>query len=477
MADYQVIVIGGGPGGYVAALRCAQLGFSTACIDQRRTRSGQASLGGTCLNIGCIPSKALLESSEQFHLAGELAEHGVKIGGVGLDLAQMHKRKDGVVQALTGGIAQLLEANKITNLTGHATLLADRRVEFREKPRGKPKLLQAEHVILAPGSLPVELPDQPFDHQRVVDSTGALAFPRVPKRLGVIGAGVIGLELGSVWNRLGAQVVLLEAMDEFLAGADPQIAREAAKQFKSQGLDIRLGAKLERIQRMRGGLLTLHYRQGDKATSVKVDRVIIAVGRRPATDGLLNPESGVRTDARGFITVDAECRTDAAQVWAIGDAVRGPMLAHKASEEGVAVAERIAGQRPEVHFDTIPWVIYTAPEIAWVGATEPQLKEQGIAYRSGAFPFAANPRARALGDTRGFAKLLADATTDRILGAHLIGPQASELIGELVLGMEFSASAEDLARTVHAHPTLSETLHEAALAVDLRALHRTNRGG
>ena len=477
MAEYQVIVIGGGPGGYVAALRCAQLGLTTACIDQRRGRGDKPSWGGTCLNVGCIPSKALLDSSERFHEAGQLGEHGIKVGGVGLDLKQMHKRKDEVVTALTGGIAQLLAANKITALTGHAKLLADRKVEFKEKPRSKAKILQAEHVILAPGSVPVELQNMPFDHKRVVDSTDALAFPRVPKRLGIIGAGVIGLELGSVWNRLGSEVVLLEAMDEFLAGADPQIAREAAKQFKSQGLDIRLGAAVERIQSLRGGLVAMHYTQGGKAAQVRVDRVVVAVGRRPATEEVFSPESGVRLDARGFIQVDAECRTDAAGVWAVGDAVRGPMLAHKASEEGVAVAERIAGQQPQVHFDTIPWVIYTAPEIAWVGATEPQLKEQGIAYRAGSFPFAANPRARAVGEMQGFAKLLADANTDRILGAHLIGPQASELIAELVLGMEFSASAEDIARTVHAHPTLSETLHEAALAVDGRALHRANRGG
>lgn len=471
--SYDVIVIGGGPGGYVAAIRCAQLGLATVCIDAQVNASGEPSLGGTCLNVGCIPSKALLDSSEQFARIQQHADsHGISVKNPTMDVKKMLARKDGIVGKLTGGISQLFQANKVESIHGYGQLKENRTVTVSDVNNGEViRTLTASHIILAPGSSPVELPSIPFDHELIVDSTDALCFTKVPKRLGIIGAGVIGLELGSVWNRLGAEVVILEAVDEFLAAADHQIAREAARQFKQQGLQIHLGAMVERVDASRNSV-KMQYLQDKKAHTLEVDRVIVAVGRRPTTTGLVSPGCGVSVDSAGFIEVDEKCQTKAENVWAVGDAVRGPMLAHKSSEEGVAVAERIAGGVGHVNLANVPWVIYTAPEIAWVGQTEKQLQEQGIAFRTGAFPFAATGRALAMEEPAGMVKMIAHEKTDRLLGVHIIGAHASELIAECVLAMEYQASSEDLARTIHAHPTLSEAVHEAALAVDGRAIHK-----
>jgi len=470
--NFDVIVIGAGPGGYVAAIRCAQLGLSTACIDSRVNSEGVASLGGTCLNVGCIPSKALLDSSEQYHrIHHQSSAHGIFAENVSIDIEKMQFRKEGIVKSLTAGIAQLFKANKVTSIQGFARVASEHTVTVSNQNGEITQTLSANHIVLAPGSVPVALSSIPFDNEFVVDSSGALTFDRVPGRLGIIGAGVIGLELGSVWNRLGSQVVILEAMEEFLAAADHQVARDAARQFKKQGLDIRLGAMVEKVDSGPGGMLMTYSHKG-QAHQQEVDRIIVAVGRRPATDGLLSPDCGVSTDSRGFIHVDQDCRTAVKNIWAIGDAVRGPMLAHKSSEEGVAVAERIAGGVGHIDFNTVPWVIYTSPEIAWVGQTEKELKEKGIEFKTGSFPFAATGRAKAMEAPNGFVKMIADKQTDRLLGVHMIGPHVSELIGECVLAMEFHASSEDLARTIHAHPTLSEAVHEAALAVEKRAIHK-----
>ncbi len=470
---FDVIVIGGGPGGYVAAIRCAQLGLATACIDDRTGADGKPSLGGTCLNVGCIPSKALLDSSEQFHrLEHQFAAHGISVENPAMDVAQMQMRKQGIVDSLTGGIGTLFKANKVTPIHGHGRLMADKNVAILDTESGELRqTISAHNIILATGSIPVELPSVPFDGQFIVDSTGALEFDRVPQRLGIIGAGVIGLELGSVWRRLGSEVVLLEALDKFLPTADANVSREAARQFKKQGLDIRLGAMVEKVNATPNGLQMV-YTVGGEEQSVEVDRVVVAVGRKPATQGLLAADCGVSTDQRGFIEVDDHCRTGESGVWAIGDAVRGPMLAHKASEEGVAVAERIAGKPGHVDFNLVPWVIYTDPEIAWAGRTEAQLKEDGVAFKSGSFPFAATGRAKAMENAVGMVKIVAHAETDRVLGVHMIGPHVSELIAECVVAMAFHGSSEDLARIVHAHPTLSEAVHEAALAVEKRAIHK-----
>ncbi|KAA3627128.1 MAG: dihydrolipoyl dehydrogenase, partial [Proteobacteria bacterium] len=466
--------IGGGPGGYVAAIRCAQLGLKTACIDKTASDEGKGSPGGTCLNIGCIPSKALLDSSEHYELArGGLSAHGIEVGNVSLDLDKLMARKDKIVKDLTGGVALLLKANKIDYLNGHGTLHANRRVSVKMTGGEETRTLSAKHVILASGSEPTPLPPVPFDGETVVDSTGALEFGKVPKRLGVIGAGVIGLELGSVWRRLGSQVVILEALDTFLSVADDQVSRDAQRQFKRQGLDIRLGAKVTGAATGKSGCVVT-YESGGKTQELTVDKLIVAIGRRPYTENLFDGDVGIKTDARGFIEVDEFNRTGAENVWAVGDSVPGPMLAHKASEEGVAVAERIAGHKAHVDFNTVPWVIYTHPEIAWVGKTEKELKNDGIPLATGSFSFAATGRAKAMNDTAGFVKIVAHAETDRILGVHIVGPKASELIAEAVLAMEYHASSEDLARTVHAHPTLSEATHEAALAVTKRAIHKGN---
>lgn len=470
---FDVVVIGAGPAGYVAAIRAAQNGLKTACIDAWRTPQGAPSLGGTCLNAGCIPSKALLESSELFLRAQtEFANHGIRLGEVRLDLQAMQDRKAGIVAQLCAGIQALFKANDVTWLAGRGYLLPGNNVRVTTHD-GTQELIEAEHVILATGSAPTELPMVRFDGERIVDSAGALAFNTVPPRLGVIGAGVVGLELGSVWRRLGASVVILEAMDRFLFMADGQIAKEAERQFRRQGLDIRLGATVQGAELTAEGVrLAYDDRQGSH--DVTVDRVIVAVGRRPYTEGLLDPLAGVELAPKGFIAVDEHCRTTAPNVWAIGDVVRGPALAHKGSEEGVMVADLIAGHYGEVNYAVIPSVIYTAPEIAWVGQTEEQLRMSGVAYKAGTFNFAASGRAKAMDQAAGLAKVLAHAESDRILGVHIVGPMAGELIGEAVLAMEFEASAEDLQRTIHAHPTLTEVIHEAALSADRRAIHAVN---
>jgi dihydrolipoamide dehydrogenase len=475
MSEFDVIVIGGGPAGYPAAIRAAQNGLKAACIDEWKNYDGSATFGGTCLNAGCIPSKALLESSELFHRAqSEFAAHGIKTGAVSVDIAAMQKRKAGIVKNMTGGIVQLLKSAGVTAMQGHGKLLPNRQVEFTAHDGAK-QTLSARHVVLASGSQPMPLKSAPFDGKHIVDSWGALEFDAVPKRLGVIGAGVIGLELGSVWRRLGAEVVVLEAMPGFLAMADQQLSKEAMKHFKKQGLDIRLGAKVTGAA-VKSGVVDVTYTDSSDATqSLTVDKLIVCIGRRPYTDNLLAEGTGVKLDARGFIEVDEHCHTGVENVWAVGDCVRGPMLAHKGKEEGVSVADRIAGLYAHVNYDAIPSVIYTAPEIAWVGQTEEQVKASGRPYKVGSFPFLASGRARAMEASQGFAKVVVAADDDQILGVHIIGPMAGELIAEAVLAMEYSASAEDLQRTIHAHPTLSEALHEAALAADKRAIDMPNR--
>jgi len=471
--QFDVVVIGAGPAGYVAAIRAAQHGLSVACIDEWTNKDGKNAFGGTCLNAGCIPSKALLESSELFHRAQhEFKKHGITTGDVGMDIAAMQKRRASIVRQLTGGIAGLLKANNIEGLVGHGRLLAGKKVEFTPV-NGDVEIIDAGHVILASGSIPIELPVARFDGDKIVDSWDALEFAAVPKRLGVIGAGVIGLEIGSVWARLGAQVTVIAAMDDFLFIADRDVARTVAKEFKKQGLDIRLGAKVTGAELVKQGV-SVTYEDKEGTQSLEVDQLVVAVGRRPFTDSLLAEDSGIQLDDRGFIVVDNECRTRVKGVFAIGDCVRGPMLAHKGSEEGVMAANLIAGEISEVNYDVVPSVIYTAPEIAWVGKTEEQVKESGRAYKTGSFPFAASGRAKAMEQTSGMVKVIAAADDDEILGVHIVGPMAGELIAEAVLAMEFSASTEDLQRTIHAHPSLAEAIHEAALAVDKRALNYTN---
>jgi dihydrolipoyl dehydrogenase len=475
MADtYDVAVIGAGPAGYPAAIRAAQNGLKVVCVDAWKNRDGTDALGGTCLNAGCIPSKALLESTELVHRAqSEFAAHGIRTSGVTVDLAVMQKRRASIVRTMTGGIGALFKAAGVTAIHGRGRLLPGRRVEVTAHD-GAMREISARHVVLASGSVPTELPTMRFDHQSICDSWDALEFDAVPPRLCVIGAGVIGLELGSVWRRLGSQVVILEALENFLAIADQQLAAEAARNFKRQGLDIRLGARVA-AARVAGGAVSVEYADARGSQSLTVDKVIVAVGRKPYATDLLAPDTGVKLDERGFISVDAECRTGAENVWAVGDCVRGPMLAHKGKEEGIAVADRIAGRYAHVNYAVIPSVIYTAPEIAWVGQTEEQVKASGTAYKSGVFPFAASGRARAMEAAVGFAKILAARDTDSILGVHIIGPLAGELIAEATLAMEFQASAEDLQRTIHAHPTLAEALHEAALATDKRAIDNINK--
>jgi dihydrolipoamide dehydrogenase len=472
--NFDVVVIGAGPAGYIAAIRASQHGMKVACIDEWANRDGSNAFGGTCLNAGCIPSKALLESSELFHRAEhEFSKHGIRHAGVTMDIAAMQKRKAGIVKQLTGGIAGLFKASKVEGLVGHGKLLSGKKVEFTPVS-GEVEVIEARYVVLASGSAPVELPVAKFDGDRIVDSWGALDFVEVPKRLGVIGAGVIGLELGSVWNRLGAEVIVLEAMEEFLFMADRDIARDAAKQFKKQGMDVRLGAKMTSAK-VNGKTVKVEYEDKSGAQTIEVDRLVVAVGRRPFSDGLLANDAGVKLDGRGFIEVDDECRTSAKGVFAVGDCVRGPMLAHKGSEEGVMAADLIAGEVAEMNYDVIPSVIYTSPEIAWVGKTEEEVKVTGKAYKTGTFPFAASGRAKAMEQTGGMVKIISAKDDDEILGVHIIGPMAGELIAEAVLAMEFSASTEDIQRTIHAHPSLAEAVHEASLAVDNKALNFPNR--
>ena len=472
--SYDVIVIGAGPGGYIAAIRASQNGLKVACIDDWQNRDGTYAFGGTCLNAGCIPSKALLESSELYHRANdEFAIHGISTGKVSMDVKAMLKRKDAIVNQFTGGVASLFKANKIEGLQGRGKLLKAGEVEYTDA-EGKVSILKAKDVILATGSEPIELPFMKYDGDKIVDSWGALEFESVPKSIGVIGAGVIGLELGSVWKRLGAEVTIIEAQNDFLFMADKQVAKEALRAFKKQKLDIKLGAKVSGAKVTKTGV-TLTYEDKKGEQTLKVDKVIVAVGRKASSVKALGENSGVKVSDRGVIEVDHDCRTSVPNVYAIGDVVRGPMLAHKASEEGVMVADLIAGKVAEMNYDVIPSVIYTAPEIAWVGKNEEELKKAGIEYKAGSFPFAASGRAKAMEQAGGFVKILADKKDDTILGAHLVGPMAGELISELVLAMEFMASAEDIQRTIHAHPSLAEAVHEAALAVDNKALNSINK--
>ncbi len=471
--QFDVVVIGAGPGGYIAAIRAAQLGFSVACIDEWANAKGGPAPGGTCTNVGCIPSKALLQSSEHFEHAGHsFAEHGIDVAGLKLNLPQMLKRKDVVVKQNNEGILFLFKKNKVTFFHGRGAFAGAAQGGYSISVSGaNAETLTAKHVIVATGSNARELPGAPFDEKLILSNTGALAIDAVPAKLGVIGAGVIGLEMGSVWRRLGSDVTVLEGLPTFLGAVDETIAKEASKLFAKQGLKISLGCKIGAITAA-AKQVTVEYAdaKGDAQKAV-FDKLIISIGRVPNTIGLNAESVGLKLDERGFVAVDDDCKTSLPNVWAIGDVVRGPMLAHKAEEEGVAVAERIAGQHGHVNFNTVPWVIYTSPEIAWVGQTEQQLKAANVAYKSGSFPFMANGRARALGDTSGMVKVLADATTDEILGVHIVGPMASELISEAVVAMEFRASSEDIARICHAHPSLSESTKEAMLAVDKRSLN------
>jgi len=470
--SFDVVVIGAGPGGYIAAIRAAQLGLQVACIDEWSTPEGKPAPGGTCTNVGCIPSKALLQSSENFEHAGHaFADHGIQVKGLAMDVAQMLKRKDKVVKQNNEGILYLFKKNKVTFFHGRGSFAGGGSGAWQVQVSGKSaEVLTAKNVIIATGSTPRALPDVPFDNKLILDNAGALAIAEAPKKLGVIGAGVIGLEMGSVWRRLGAEVTVLEALPAFLGAADEQVAKEAQKVFAKQGLAIHTGVKVGKITTKKN--VTVEYTDSaGAAQTLTVDRLIVSIGRVPNTEGLNAKAVGLKIDERGFVAVDNDCKTGLPGVWAVGDVVRGPMLAHKAEEEGVAVVERIAGKHGHVDFNTVPWVIYTSPEIAWVGKTEQQLKKEGVKYRAGSFPFMANGRARALGDTTGFVKFLADERTDRILGVHIIGPMASELIAEAVVAMEFGAAAEDIALICHAHPSLSESMKEAALAVGNRTLN------
>lgn len=478
MKNYDVIIIGTGPGGYVAAIRCAQLGLNTACVECWSKKSGKPALGGTCLNVGCIPSKALLESSHHFsHLKNDAVDHGINVSGASMNVIKMIARKDKIVQMLTQGIAGLFRKNNIELLHGRGRITSrDETGQYHVEvlpagvEGGEILTASAKHIIIATGSVPSNIPPAKVDNDRIVDSTGALAFTETPRKLCVIGAGVIGLELGSVWSRLGSEVIILEALESFLEPVDNQLSDEAYKILTKQGLDIRLGAKVTGTG-SNNQEVTVIYEDGEGKKQISVDKLIVAVGRSPNTEGLDAEACGLDLDEKGFIEVDEQCQTRLPNVYAIGDVVRGPMLAHKASEEGVAVAERIAGQPGHMNYQIIPWVIYTWPEIAWVGLTEEELQNTGIDYKVGTYPFAANSRARAMGDSAGLVKILADSQSDRILGIHILGPNASELISEAVLAMEFDASSEDIARTIHAHPSLSEAIHEAALSVDNRAIH------
>jgi len=470
---FDVIVIGAGPAGYVAAIRCAQLGLKTACVDDWKDSKGKFSLGGTCLNVGCIPSKALLESSEKYEQSvKEFSHHGIGFENVSFDVSVMQKRKNKIVSELTGGIKQLFKANKITQISGRAYLKPEHHVDVIDGDQTI--AISAENIILATGSSPVELDCAPLTDNKIVDSSGALEFDEVPKTLGVIGAGVIGLELGSVWRRLGSEVIVFEALDSFLPLADQQIAKEAQRQFKKQGLDIRLNTRLVSAD-VKNNKVQIHYKHEDDEQNLTVDKLVVAVGRSPNVEKIWDESVELLLDERGFINVNDQCETNVPGVYAIGDVVRGPMLAHKGSEEGVMVAELIAGQQREVNYDLVPSVVYTDPEIAWVGKTEEELKASGIGYNTGAFPFAASGRAKAMGNTAGLVKVIADEETDRVLGVHIIGPQASELIAQAVIAMELSSSSEDLAMMIFAHPSLSEAVHEAALAVNNQAIHIAQR--
>ena len=470
---YDVIVIGGGPAGYVAAIRSSQLGLATACVEEFVDDSGNAVFGGTCLNVGCIPSKALLDSSHRFYeAAGHLDTHGIKVEKVKLDLSVMMDRKDSIVKKLTGGIGGLFAANKVTPITGRGKVIAGNNVEVT-KSDGTSETIAAKNIIIATGSSPIEIASAEFNNN-VVDSTGALEFTEVPKTLGVIGAGVIGLELGSVWARLGSKVTVIEAMDDFLFMADKEIAKDSLKDFKKQGLDIKLGSRLVASKNLKKSV-KISYESSAGTEEMEFDKLVVAVGRRPNVQNVFSEDSGVHLDERGFISVDDHCQTSASNVWAIGDVVRGPMLAHKGSEEGVMVAERIAGKHAEMNYDLVPSVIYTHPEIAWVGKNEEELKSENRNYKVGKFPFAASGRALAVDQSTGFVKVISDESTDTILGVHVFGPSAAEIVQQALISMEFGASSEDLGLTIFSHPTVSEALHEAALAVNNQAIHIGNK--
>ena len=474
---YDVVVIGGGPAGYVAAIRCAQLGLKTACVEKWKDDKNEAVFGGTCLNVGCIPSKALLDSSHKYVEAQHDFEvHGITASGIKIDVPAMIARKAKIVSQLTSGVKQLFGANKVEGIAGTGKLLADKKVQVT-KHDGSVEEISADNIILAAGSAPINIPPAPVDNDVIVDSTGALEFQSTPKRLGVIGAGVIGLELGSVWSRLGAEVTVLEAMDAFLPAVDSQLSKEAKKILTKQGLDIKLGAKVtgSKVSKGKAKTVTVTYTDSEGDKEAVFDKLIVAVGRRPVSEDLVDAASGVEIDKRGFVVVDETCATAVPGVWACGDLVRGPMLAHKGMEEGVMVAERIVGKKTQVNYDLVPFVIYTHPEIAWVGKTEEQLKEEGREYNVGTFPFAINGRAMAANEKDGMVKIIADAKTDRVLGCHIIGPSAADMMQQMVIAMEFSASAEDIGLTMFSHPTLSETVHEAALAVNGHAIHGVNK--
>ncbi len=473
MINYDVVVIGGGPGGYVAAIRAAQLGKKVACVEMYKHNGKKPALGGTCLNVGCIPSKVLLETSEHFDRLKHLKDHGITIGKSSIDISKMLERKDNISAQLTSGIEQLFKANKIEWVQGRGKLVGKDTVEITDFD-GKTSEIKATNIILAPGSVPIDIPVAKMDGEYIVDSTGALNFKEVPKKLGVIGAGVIGLELGSVWHRLGSEVTIIEAAKNLLPMMDQEVAKDADRQFKMQKLNIKLNSTVKGSEIKKGKIIVTYQDKKGEQTQT-FDKLLVCVGRRPNTNDLIDDSLGIKLDERGFIVVDDHCRTSEPNVFAIGDAVRGPMLAHKASEEGVMVAEIIDGQAGHVNLDLVPGIIYTHPEIASVGKTEEQLKEKGVNYKKGDFPFAANGRAKAMDADKGRVKILVDAETDEILGGHIVGPMASELIQELVVAMEYKASSEDIARICHGHPGLGEAIHEAALAVDGRSLHKVNK--
>lgn len=475
--QYDVVVIGSGPAGYVAAIRCAQLGFNTACIEKWLNKQDKIVYGGTCLNVGCIPSKALLDSSYKFVDAqSHLDVHGIKVSKVVMDVPAMIERKDKIVGQLTQGVKGLFAANKVTGLSGSGRVIAPNKVQITNH-QGKTEELTTKSIIIAAGSVPMDIPPTPIDQDTIVDSTGALDFQEVPKRLGVIGAGIVGLELGSVWARLGSEVTVLEALDDFLPAADSQIAKESQKILSKQGLNIKMGARVtgSKVGKGTHKSVTVEYTDANGEQKIQFDKLIVAVGRRPYTDALLDESVGIEVDERGFIKVNDQCVTNVPNIYAVGDVVRGPMLAHKGMEEGVMVAERLAQKKTQVNYDLVPSVIYTHPEIAWVGKNEEQLQADGVDYNVGSFPFAASGRALAANDSEGMVKLLADAKTDRILGCHIIGASAADLLQQIVIAMEFSASAEDIGLTMFAHPALSEAVHEAALAVNGHAIHIGNR--
>ena len=471
---YDVVVIGSGPAGYVAAIRASQLGLKTACVEDYINESGDMTLGGTCLNVGCIPSKALLDSSHRYSDAlNHLDGHGIGIEKVDLDIPVMMQRKDDIVKKLTGGISGLFAANKVVSIHGRGKVLANSTVEIT-KTDGSIELVETKNIIIASGSSPIQIPSAIFDNKNIVDSTGALEFNKVPKTVGVIGAGVIGLELGSVWSRLGSKVTVIEAMDNFLPMADADIAKDSLKDFIKQGLDIKLGSKLISSNSLKNSV-KISYENKEGTHEIEFDKLIVAVGRKPNVSEVFSKDSGITLDDNGFISVNDHCQTSNDNIWAIGDVVRGPMLAHKGSEEGIMVAERIAGKFAEMNYDLVPSVIYTHPEIAWVGKNEAELKELGIEYKVGKFPFSASGRALAVEQSTGFVKLISDARTDTILGAHVFGPSAAEIVQQALISMEFGASSEDLGLTIFSHPTVSEALHEAALAVNNQAIHIGNK--